>query len=170
MRSSHTALFLPCLFLACTLAAQDEHHPPRSTPAFDQIKSLTGEWQGKEQSGAITKVTYRVVSNGSVVMEHLEPAKEAEMITMYSLDGDRILVTHYCSMGNQPTLETAPLTAATGKYNFSLVRVAGTSSPDEPHMAALVLSIPDKDHLTETWTFEDHGKSMTHTFTYTRVK
>lgn len=170
MPSFRTPALLLCLFVAGALAAQDEPPPSRSTPAFDQIKSLAGEWQGKEQSGATTKVTYKVVSNGSVVMEHLEPAKEGEMITMYSLDGDRILVTHYCSMGNQPTLESPPLTAAIGKYDFSLVRVAGTSSPDEAHMAALVLSIPDKDHMTQTWTFENHGKSMTATFSYTRVK
>jgi hypothetical protein len=159
-----------CFFLAATLGAQQGPPPARSTPAFDQLKSLAGEWEGKAGSGPTTKVTYKVVSNGSVVMEHLQPAKEDEMITMYSLDGDRIVVTHYCSMGNQPTMQTAPLTGASGKYDFSFVRVAGTRTPDEGHMAALSLSIADKDHLSETWTFEVHGKSMTETFAYTRVK
>ncbi len=37
-------------------------------------------------------------------------------------------------------------------------------------MSALVLSIPDKDHLRQTWTFDDHGKTMVDTFTYTRAK
>ena len=91
------------------------------------------------------------------------------MITMYSLDGDRIVVTHYCSAGNQPTMQTVPLSSATGKYDFSFVRVAGTNSPGEGHMVALSLSIPDKDHLTQVWTFQDHGKSMSSTFTYFRV-
>jgi hypothetical protein len=115
-------------------------------------------------------VTYKVVSNGSVVMEHLQPAKESEMITMYTLDGDRIVVTHYCSAGNQPTMQTAPTTTANGKYDFTFVRVSGTKTPDEGHMAALTLSLPDRDHLTQTWTFDDHGKSMVQTFTYTRAK
>ena len=161
------------LFLLCsaTLTRAQEMHPAaRSTPAFDQLKSLAGEWQGKTASGAAVTVIYKVVSNGSVVMEHQQPAKESEMITMYSLDGDRIIVTHYCSAGNQPTMQTVPSPAANGKYDFSFVRVSGTRTPDEGHMASLSLSIPDKDHLTQVWTFDDHGKSMVETITYTRVK
>jgi hypothetical protein len=153
------------LLLCAALVAQETHPAPRSTPAFDQLKSLAGEWEGRT-----TKLTYKVVSNGSVVMENLQPAKEPEMITMYTLDGDRIVVTHYCSMGNQPTMQTAPSPAANGKLDFAFVRVVGLSSPDEAHMSALSLSIPDKDHLAQTWTFQDHGKSMSDTFTFTRVK
>ncbi len=148
------------------VVAQERPHGTRSTPAFDQLKSLAGEWEGKNG----TKVTYKVVSNGSVVMEDLQPAKESDMVTMYTLDGDRIVVTHYCSMGNQPTMQTAPVSAATGKYDFSFVRVSGTQTPDEAHMASLTMALADKDHLTQTWTFDDHGKSMVETFSYTRVK
>jgi len=159
-----------CFLLCAVLAAQEMHPPARSTPAFDQLKSLAGDWEGKNSPGTPVKVTYKVISNGSVVMEHLQPGKEAEMITMYSLDADRIIVTHYCSAGNQPTMQTAPSPAANGKLDFSFVRLSGAKSPDEGHMAALSLSLPDKDHLTQTWTFIDHGKSMVDTFTYTRVK
>jgi len=159
-----------CVFLCAVLAAQEMHPPARSTPAFDQLKSLAGEWEGKTTSGLPVKVTYKVVSNGSVVMEHLQPGKESEMITMYSLDGDRLLVTHYCSAGNQPTMQTVPMTTASGKYDFSFVRASGLNSPDEGHMVALSLSISDKDHLTQAWTFQDHGQSKSETFIFTRVK
>jgi hypothetical protein len=115
-------------------------------------------------------LTYQVVSNGSVLMERLKSADESEMITMYSLDGDHIVVTHYCSAGNQPTMQTPAATAATGKYDFSFVRVSGTKTPDEGHMVALSVTMPDKYHLTQVWTFDDHGKSMVDTFTYTRKK
>jgi hypothetical protein len=151
-------------FLVCVgLRAQT---PPSAAPnpAFEQLKTLAGTWEGK----AGTKVTYEVVSNGSVVMERLQPAKEPEMVTMYSLDGKRLVVTHYCSMGNQPTMQTEPLTAATGKYDFHFVRVTGTKSSDEGHMTALTMNILDKDHLSQTWTFEEHGKPGSETFTYTR--
>ncbi len=164
-------LFALSLCLSPILAAQEMPPAAPPSPAFDQLKSLAGEWEGKASSGAAaTKVTYTVVSNGSVVMEHLLPAKESEMITMYSVDGDRLVVTHYCAMGNQPTMQTDPLKAATGKYDFKFVRLGGAKSPDEAHMAALTLTILDKDHITQMWTFDDHGKSMTDTFTYTRVK
>jgi hypothetical protein len=163
-------LLLLCLSLCVFAAAQEMHPPARSTPAFDQLKSLAGEWQGTNAQGSKGTATYQVVSNGSVLMERLHSPDGSEMITMYSLDGDRVVVTHYCSAGNQPTMQTPPVAAATGKYDFSFVRVSGTKTPDEGHMVALSVTIPDKDHLTQVWTFDDHGKSMVETLTYTRKK
>ena len=92
------------------------------------------------------------------------------IVTPDLYERDRLVVTHYCAMGNQPIMQTDPLKAATGKYDFKFVRLGGAKSPDEAHMAALTLTILDKDHITQAWTFDDHGKSMTDTFTYTRVK
>jgi len=155
----------------CVVAAAQEMHPPaRTTPAFDQMKSLAGEWEGTDTHGSKVRLTYQVVSNGSVLMERMKSSDESEMITMYSLDGDHILVTHFCSAGNQPTMQTAAATAATGKYDFSFVRATGMKSPDEGHMVALSVTMPDKDHLSQVWTFQDHGNSMVDTFTYTRKK
>jgi hypothetical protein len=162
------------LVLTLTLGAAtaqvlaQEKQPASSTPAFDQLKSLAGTWEGKKGQAVPVTLTYQVVSNGSVVMERLQSAAEPEMITMYSLEGNRLLVTHYCSMGNQPTMQTRPLSAAGGKYDFHFVRVSGTKAPNEGHMASLSLSLLDKNHLTQVWTFEDHGKSNVETFVYTR--
>ncbi len=164
------SLLVLCLSL-CGFAASQEMPPPaRSTPAFDQLKSLVGEWEKTNAQGSKVSLTYQVVSNGSVLMERLKSGDMSEMITMYSLDGDHIVATHYCSAGNQPTMQTPTATAATGKYDFSFVRVSGTKTPDEGHMVALSVTMPDKDHLTQAWTFDDHGKSMVETFTYTRKK
>jgi hypothetical protein len=163
-------LLLLSLSLCVFAAAQKMHPLARSTPAFDQLKSLAGEWERTNTQGSKVSLTYQVVSNGSVLMERLKSADESEMITMYSLDGDHILVTHYCSAGNQPTMQTATATAATGKYDFNFVRVSGTKTPDEGHMVSLSLTLPDKDHLTQVWTFEDHGKLLVDTFTFTRKK
>ncbi|MGA3178274.1 MAG: hypothetical protein ABSE19_13135 [Candidatus Acidiferrum sp.] len=163
-------LLLLSLSLCVSATAQEMHPPARSTPAFDQLKSLAGEWERTNTQGSKVSLTYQVVSNGSVLMERLKSGDMSEMITMYSLDGDHIVATHYCSAGNQPTMQTPAATAATGKYDFSFVRVSGTRTPDEGHMVALSVTMPDKDHLTQVWTFQDHGKSMVETFTYTRKK
>jgi len=163
-------LLLLCLSLCVFAAAQEMHPAARSTPAFDHLKSLAGEWERTSTQGSKVTLTYQVVSNGSVLMERLKGPGESEMITMYSLDGDHILATHYCSAGNQPTMQAPAGSAATGKYDFSFVRVSGMKTPDEGHMVALSLTLPDKDHLTQVWTYDDHGKSMADTFTFTRKK
>lgn len=169
-RRSHllAALAAACFPLAFALAAQEMHPAARSTPAFDQLKSLVGEWEGKNATGAPVKVTYQLVSNGSAVLERLQPTNEPGMVTMYTLEGDRLNVTHYCSAGNQPTMQTAPLTSASGKYDFTFTHLGGAKSPDEGHMNALTLTISDKDHLTQVWTYLDHGKSMVETMNFTR--
>ena len=163
-------LLLLSLSLCVFAAAQEMHPAARSTPAFDQLKSLAGDWEGTNAQGSKVSLTYQVVANGSVLMERLKSADESEMITMYSLDGDHIVVTHYCSAGNQPTMQAPAATAPAGKYDFSFVRVSGTKTPDEGHMVTLSLTLSDKNHLTQVWTFDDHGKSMVDTFTYTRKK
>ena len=156
-------------FSVATLAVPQEMHPTaRTTPAFDQIKSLVGHWEGSTPDGKKGQASYELISNGSVVMERLSSPNEPEMITMYSLEGDRILVTHYCSAGNQPTMQTAPSPAANGKLDFTFLRLAGAKSPDEGHMVSLSVSMPDKNHLVETWTFDDHGKIMTENLNFTR--
>ena len=157
-----------CAFIATFAASQEMHMAARTTPAFDQLKALVGHWEGTTPDGKKVQVSYELISNGSVLMERLNPGNEPDMITMYSLDGDRILVTHYCSMGNQPTMQTSASPAANGKLDFTFLRLVGAKSPDEGHMAALTVSMPDKTHLVQTWTFMDKGKSQTESFNYTR--
>jgi hypothetical protein len=157
-----------CFFVARLAVPQEMHPTARTTPAFDQIKSLVGQWEGSTPDGKKGQASYELISNGSVVMERLSSPNEPEMITMYSLEGDRILVTHYCSAGNQPTMQTAPSPAANGKLDFTFVRLTGAKSPDEGHMVSLSVSMPDKNHLVETWTFDDHGKLMTENLNFTR--
>jgi hypothetical protein len=157
-----------CAFVPTFAASQEMHMAARTTPAFDQLKALVGHWEGTTPDGKKVQVAYELISNGSVLMERAHPGDEPDMITMYSLDGDRILVTHYCSMGNQPTMQTSASPAANGKLDFTFLRLAGAKSPDEGHMAALTVSMPDKTHLVQTWTFMDKGKSQTENFTLTR--
>jgi len=157
-----------CAFAPAFAVPQEMHPAARTTPAFDQIKSLVGHWEGSTTDGKKGQASYELISNGSVVMERLSSPNEPEMITMYSLDGDRILVTHYCSAGNQPTMQTAASPAANGKLDFTFLRLAGAKSPDEGHMVSLSVAMPDKNHLNQVWTFDDHGKTMTENLSFTR--
>jgi hypothetical protein len=146
---------------------------PRAIPsgteasAFDQLKGLVGEWEGTSREGPV-KITYTLVSNSTALMERLQRANEPEMITMYSLDGDHILVTHYCSAGNQPQMKSEAMKGKAQKYSFTLVRVSGLKSDDEGHMIGLVLTILDKDHLTQEWTYSEKGKTSVDLFQYKR--
>ncbi|OLB60511.1 MAG: hypothetical protein AUH96_13055 [Nitrospirae bacterium 13_2_20CM_2_61_4] len=153
---------LGCAVLTPGIVSANESSP------FDRLKILVGEWEGTNSAGPV-KVTYTLVAGGSALMERLQSANEPEMITMYSADGDRILITHYCSAGNQPQLKTQMMTGKAEKYTFTLVRVTGMKTQDEGHMVGLVLSFPDKNHLTQEWKYRNNkGKTSANLFQFKR--
>jgi len=140
---------------------------PTGALAFDQLKALVGEWEGTNPSNPV-KVTYTLVSGGTALMERMQPSNEAEMITLYTADGDKIVVTHYCSEGNQPSMRTETLKGVANKYSFSLISVSGLKSADAGHMTGLVLTLVDKDHLKQEWTYRSKGKTTTDAFEFRR--
>ena len=126
---------------------------------FEKIKSLAGEWHGKNPSGKPVTVTYEVVSNGSVVMERIQPIDEPDMITMYHLDGDHLMMTHYCSAMNQPRMRAASGGGDENVIRFSLLDVTNLAKPTDGHMQKLVITIKDENHLATQWTFVTDGKA-----------
>jgi hypothetical protein len=158
------------LLLGSARAVSAQEMPkPSSNAGFEQLKSLAGEWEGSNPEGKPVHVEYQVVSNGSALMERLHPAAETEMITLYSADGNRVAVTHYCSTGNQPQMRTAPVTAGAKQFAFEFVRATNLASPSAGHMGKLVVTIQDHDHFTQEWSWMENGKvAHTETFHFTR--
>jgi hypothetical protein len=159
----------PGLIFAALLsvtAARANNSTP-GVPAFDQLKTLVGKWEGSNGGGPV-KVTYTLVANGTALMERLQPANEPDMITVYSVDGYHVVVTHYCSGGNQPQMVTQATTGKSEKLSFTLVRVTGMKTPDEAHMVGLVLTLSDKDHLTQEWKYQSKGTISGNLLQFTR--
>src|ERR1700752_1450302 len=71
--------------------------------ALDKIKSLVGEWEATTPEGPTT-VKYELISNGTAVEERLGVHNE-EMVSIYHMNGDKLMMTHYCSFNNQPRFE-----------------------------------------------------------------
>jgi hypothetical protein len=133
--------------------------------AFDGLKALVGEW---ENNSGTVKITYTLVAGGTALMERMKPSNAPEMISMYSPDGDTVVVTHYCSQGNQPTMKTEAMKAKADKYSFRMISVSGLKTPDEGHMVGLTLMLVDKDHLKQEWKYLDQGKTSSEIFEYQR--
>lgn len=142
---------------------------PKASVGLEQLKSLAGRWEGTAE-GQPSHLTYEVTSGGHAILERLHTGNEAEMVTVYAADGDRLVVTHYCSAGNQPEMRTGPVTAPAKKFAFTFVRAANLASPQAGHMVGLTLTLVDPDHLTQEWTWREKGKSHTSAFQFTRKK
>src|SRR5207237_10320126 len=98
-------------------AAQDmKQEPPKSNARFDRLKKLAGDWTtgGAEPATA----SFRVTAGGSAVVETLFAGTPHEMVTVYTADGDDVKLTHYCMLGNQPTLRAKGGPAAPETLHF----------------------------------------------------
>lgn len=73
--------------------------------AFARIVALEGRWRAEVDGGAV-EVELAPYANGSAVLETFTTVSGRRTLTVYHPDGDRLLLVHYCGMGNQPRLGT----------------------------------------------------------------
>ena len=89
------------------------------------------------------------------------------MISMFHMDGDRLLLTHYCGVGNQPRMKVIAADAKSVTFEF----FDGTNiAPGDGHMQRVTFTQPDADHHTEEWVFVDHGQEHKERFTLEKTK
>jgi hypothetical protein len=162
MKSRWIAFFV--LLSAITSTTAFAQSDARKT--FDQLKTLSGNWEGKASNGKDLKVVFRSTSGGSALMSEI--LGDEDMITMFHMDNDRVLATHYCGAGNQPRMQAS--TSPDGKtITFTFVDATNLATPKTGHMHSLVITIPDAEHHSEDWTFTANGKEMKEHFDLTRV-
>lgn len=141
----------------------------QAAPAgFDQLKSLVGEWQGTSADGKPASVSYRLASGGSALVETFKTGDEPEMVTVYHLDGEAVMLTHYCSLKNQPRMKAA--STGGNQIQFDFVDATNLASLAAPHMHRLALVFEDADHLTHTWTLRQGENEQEFVFRFKRKK
>ncbi len=135
--------------------------------AFERLKTLAGHWSGTMEGQAYS-LDYRVASGGSVVMATLFPGTDHEMITMFYLDGDELVATHYCSGGNQPHMRFDAAASSSDELRFAFV--GGTNMmPNDPHIHEGLVRIGADGKLHEEWAaFAGGQKADTKVFDLTR--
>jgi len=150
--------------------AQQPNPPAQSSPAFDKLKSLAGEWEGKANEGGQeipTTTSFRLVSDSSVLMNVLGPGTPHEMVTMFHMDGSDLLATHYCAAHNQPRFRFVS-TPEPDVVAFEFKDATNLSSPTAPHMVGVKFTFIDPNHHFEDWTFLANGQASTRRFDFHR--
>jgi hypothetical protein len=151
------------VLIACTVAplsADDKHAPPKanSNPAFEMFKKLAGEWVGGETPEGQLRVVYKLTSGGSAVVETIFPGGEHEMVSVIHPDGNDVVLTHYCMLGNQPHMKASGITG--NKVEFKFVGVTNAKSDKAMHMHEATFTFVDADHLRTAWTLYNDGKAQ----------
>ena len=148
-------------------AQADAQKPPSDAQkAFDKLKTLAGSWEGHVTTlppqpemgdGTLMQVSLRVTSRGNALVHEMkqvgtpdDPTRYDHPVTMFYLDSDRLLLTHYCDAGNRPRM--AGKMSPDGKtVEFDFLDVAGGTQYGHMHHA--VFTVIDANHHTEDWTY-----------------
>jgi hypothetical protein len=162
------ALLNTCL----TLTAADSGKPKPASPEFERMKTLVGSWQGKADMGQgpiDMTVHYRLLAGGTVLEERVFAGTPNEMVTMYYDLGDKLALTHYCVMGNRPSMLLKSADDKSLKFDFD--KTCGINPAKESHMHALTITFDDPDTITTRCKAIMDGKEMPeHPTTLKRVK
>src|SRR3989442_6742461 len=172
MKSLGSMLSVVLMSLSTVAFAQSD-----AQKSFDKIKTLAGSWEGHvttvpqqaEIEGKLMQVSLRVTSMGNALVHEMTGAgRPDDPITMLYLDGDRLLLTHYCDAGNRPRM--AARVSPDGKtVEFDFVDVAGSTQYGHMHHALFI--IIDANHHIEDWTYIMPGdKSMQAHMDLQRIK
>lgn len=163
MKSHHVVLSAVLLLVSAVAIAQSD-----AQKSFDKLKTLSGAWEGKVTTvppepaieGKTMQVTLRTTSMGHALMHEATGAgRPDDPITMLYLDGDRLLLTHYCDAGNRPRMVGRAL--PDGKsIEFEFLDVVGGTQYGHMHHA--VFTFIDADHHIEDWTYMMPGDKPVH--------
>ncbi|MBM2846976.1 MAG: uncharacterized protein HW407_2288 [Bacteroidetes bacterium] len=148
-------IFICALVLTLPMLSRTSE-PGKASVNMEKMKSLVGVWEGKDEQGKPIKVTYKLVSGGGTLMETIDHDMHKDgMITVYHLDGEAMMMTHYCSMGNQPRMRAVGGDASAITFAF----VDGTNMKlEDPHMHKLTITWKDDNHVVQEWTMQAEGK------------
>lgn len=164
MKSLRLALTLVVLTATAALAQT------AAQKSFDQLKTLTGSWEGKNSQGKSLHVSFRDTAGGSALMSEIHGHDSEDMISMFHLDGpNRLMLTHYCGAGNQPRM-TASVSPDGKTITFDFVDGTNIAGPETGHMQRVVFTVLDANHHTEDWTFAAGGKEMKEFFDLKRTE
>jgi hypothetical protein len=81
------------------------------------------------------------------------------MTNMYHLDGDRVVLTHYCAMGNQPRLTAKSLqTSPEGQsLHFTIDSVSNLAHAQGMFMGDMELTFRSDGTIVQHWRSYDKG-------------
>ena len=124
--------------------------------AFEKLKTLAGSWEGTI-GDLSAQVTIRVTAGGSAIMHDAFMASNNK-ITMFYLEGDRLLLTHYGGEGNRPRFE-GKLTVDGKSVEFNFLDVSGgTQRGILKHM--MFTMVDANNHVVEVTYVLPDGKAI----------
>ena len=133
--------------------------PQPAASAFERLKAMEGEWidvTGAFGPKGAVVATYRVTGSGHTVIESFPINTPHEMTTVYHRDGSQIVLTHYCSGGNQPRMRAREIKGNVLEFAFD--GGANIDPATTSHMHSARWEFVSKDEVKADWQNWSKGK------------
>ncbi len=153
------ALLLGVLLAATPARALDGTLPKT---AFESLKKLSGDWQGRIQTadGAATTARYELISGGTAVMETVFSGTSHEMRSVYHMDGSDLVLTHYCATGNQPRMKLDTAASTPEKLVFQFAGGSNMDPAKDGHIHGGRIVFAADGKVESEWDFYKDGKPL----------
>ncbi|TDR23483.1 hypothetical protein [Marinicella litoralis] len=139
----------------------------RDIRGYQQIRLLAGQWQAVNKT---TTVEFRESACGSIIIETWHwPEKQIEALTVYFLDSQQLTATHYCPLGNQPTLQLIP-SKAPNRFNFQKISISNLKDKNSDHCESFWFEFGHDNQFIRSESYWDNGILDTQQSIYQRIQ
>lgn len=149
---------------ASSVAPEAVVYDAASAMAF--LKTLTGDWQagardhhstGAQASSNASGLTFRTKAAGSAVVQTTGVGTRNEMETVFHMDGDKLLLTHYCALQNAPVLRFQK-SDKPGEIKFVFEGGTNFDPSVDAHFHEGTFQVINKDTVEQNFTVFSNGK------------
>lgn len=169
MIRSFTSVALLSAFLLGTGCSTLEHgrngaleHELSADQQLELVKQLEGTWYRTDEDQQTPIAIFEGLANGTAMLERLFPGEDKEMVTMYFVDDGALKLTHFCALGNQPTMVAGPGSA--DQIDFGFQSITSLGAPTEAHMHEHVIAFNKPDQVDATWVLWKNGEEAERRF------
>ena len=169
MKRQHFLIATLVLTASALHGASSKSERSTDAAAFARLKTLVGEWEADTRMGK-AHVSYELIAGGTALVERETAEKMPAMLTVYHLDGDRLLLTHYCMAGNQPRMQARSFNPESGELEFQFLDATNLTA-GAGHMHDARFRLIDNNHFSSEWDFYENGqRKFAESAQYTRVR
>jgi hypothetical protein len=170
---AHRLLLLLALLTPLGASAAPKGPPSAQQSAFGRLATLVGDWRIHD-SDKDFHISFELIANDSVLVETWHSTGAKRSLTLYHLDRDRLMATHYCPQGNQPRLILQPRAATdeigrTGPISFRYLDATNLGDAAESHQHSLSFDLNDPTgRLRRTESYLQNGEEESSTLVLVR--
>jgi hypothetical protein len=130
--------------------------------AFERLKTLVGTYDVEFPNVVEhSTVVWDNVSAGHAIVETLNVGTPHEMVSVYYLDGEDLALTHYCAIGNRPSLRLDRARSTTDEWFFSFdPATSGIDATSDAHIHGAHFKFLAADAIDVEWVFWDKGAEI----------